>query len=404
MQGCPCDPGIMADAHDPFWQAAADHIRALGLNPKTVLAPKGFEAVLPACALSSLAGEPGTGEVSALVLHKGRLEEVPGDVLVSALDELTPTFANEVFVALTCVGTDLGADNPHYPGRDALLTGALKAQARSEPEDERRARMPANYVGAGRVLLETAFGHLMLVDGADTSITPHLIRDGWFDRNLTDLIRGILKPGMTYIDVGANFGTYALIGADAVGAQGRALAIEPVPAIAALLVENITMNGFDRRAKVIDCAVGKEPGSLTLYEFATRRGSNSAIPEIAQAAEALYGETITKREVECRTLDTIVEEQNFTQIDLMKIDVEGFEYEALLGGKEAILKHRPRLILEWLSGAFETRPEVMQKLWALLVDELGYRLHRVEQGATTRPIEFAELSAYGHSDLLGEPD
>jgi len=45
----------------------------------------------------------------------------------------------------------------------------------------------------------------------------------------------------------------------------------------------------------------------------------------------------------------------------------------------------------------------MQKLWHLLADELGYTLHRVEQGATTRPIEFDELCTYQHSDLLGEP-
>lgn len=368
-----------------------------------MLAPKGFAAVLPGCAVSSSAGPPGTATVAGLVLHKGRLEEVPGDVLVSALDDFTPTFANEVFVVLTREGEQLGDDNPHFAGRDALLTGALKALARIEPEAEQRPRMPASYVGEGHVLLETAFGHLMLVDGADTSIVPHLIRDGWFDRDLTDFILSLLAPGMTFIDVGANFGTYTLIGAGAVGETGQVIAVEAVPEIGTLLFENVVMNGFAPRTTVAQCAVGDEPGTITFYEFSTRRGGNSAVASVAEAAQANYGETVTTREVECSTLDTIIAQNNVSRIDLMKIDVEGYEYAALLGARQSIKKHRPRLILEWLPSFHETQPETMRKLWALLVDELGYDLRRIERGATTRPITFDELASSGHSDLLGEP-
>jgi hypothetical protein len=233
----------LTEALDPFWQAAADHVAALSMAPSTVFAPTGFDALLPGC--RTRADTPVGMVLAALVLHKGRLGEVPADILLHALDHLTVTFANEVFLVFTGASDPVAPDNPHVMA--AMLVAALRAVAAAPPPATRAARMPATYMGQGRVLLETAFGHLMLANGADTAIVPHLIRDGWFDRNLTDVITGLLHPGMSFIDIGANFGTYTLIGAQAVGDEGRVIAIEPSPAIAALLLENVIMNGFAGR-------------------------------------------------------------------------------------------------------------------------------------------------------------
>ncbi len=393
----------MAEGFDPFWQAAADHAAALGAPAASIFAPNGFEPLLPGC--RNLDNPPAIADCNVVILHKGRLGEVPADLLIGALGAMPVSFANEVFLVLSRGGDDVARDNPHVMPREAVLAAALRASQRTAtaPAKNRSARMPATYMGQGRVLLETAFGHLMLVDGRDTAIVPHLIRDGWFDRNLTTAISARLKPGMTFVDIGANFGTYTLIGAGLVGEQGRVIAIEPAPAIAALLFESITMNGFAARTDLLRCAVGADNGTATLHEFATRQGSNTLLLAIADAAHADYGETITAREVPCRTLDAIVADLTPERIELVKIDVEGFEHAVLTGARDTLARFRPTLILEWHTGFFAGRDDAARSLHDLLTGELGYRLHRIEGDGTTRPVTFDDLMALGHSDLVAEP-
>lgn len=390
----------MTEALDPFWQAAADHIRALDVAPGTVFAPAGFDALLPGCRTRA---DTTVGMVlTALVLHKGRVGEVPADILLHALDHLKITFANEVFLVFTGAGDPVAADNPHVTGREALLAAALRAAAAPQASGQ-AARMPPAYMGQGRVLLETEARHLMLVDGGDTSIAPHLLRDGWFDRHLTDALTNLIAPGMVCMDIGANFGTYALIAASQVGAGGRVIAVEPVPRIAALLTENLIMNGFGDRAIIVPCAVGAQAGMATLHEFATRQGGNTLHAHVAAAAISAYGEQIVTREVPCRTLDDLADEYTPDRLDFVKIDVEGFEQQVLEGGRNALGRLRPRLLLEWHNAFFAAGADDARALHDLLTGGLGYTLHRIEAGGTSRPVTFDELAMLGHSDCLAEP-
>lgn len=392
----------MQTENDPFWQAAAAHVAALGVPENAVFAPLGFDALMPAC--RTIHSPPSADAPAALVLHKGRLEEVQPELVYDALDSYVTSFANEVFLVLSQAGAPIGPDNPHAMSTEALLAALTEAHKRGTVGGLRIAdqRMPAAYVGQGRVLLETAFGHLMLVDGADTGIVPHLIRDGWFDRNLTAVIAGLLAPGMTFIDVGANFGTYTLVGAQKVGARGQVIAVEASPAVAALLVESVSMNGFDGRTAVVRCAAGAQEGTRVLHQFATRKGGTTLLPHIAEKARDIYGETIVTVEVPCRRLDDILADNRPERVDLIKLDIEGSEYDVLQGARETLWAYRPRLIIEWNNGFFEDRPEDAERLYTLLTRELGYRLHRIEPDATTRPIRRDELMT-GFHDLVAEP-
>lgn len=395
----------MAPIDDPYWQATADHIRTLGVPSGAVLAPADFATLLPGC---RNADDPATPEdTAALVLHKGRIDEVPAAILRAALDRHPVSFANEVFMVLSAAGVPVGADNPHVLSREVLLASALEALERKvvalpPPPPPPRPRMPAVYVGQGRVLLETAFGHLMLVSGGDTAIVPHLIRDGFFDLNLTHIIDSMLVTGMTFIDIGANCGTYSIYGAGRVGREGRVIAIEAAPAISHLLQETVAMNGAEHWCEILHCAAGAEPGTLVLHTFAARQGGNTILPEIADAAREALGETVVKVEIPCRTLDDIVAERDLNRIDLIKIDVEGFEREVLLGGRASLLRYRPKLIIEWHNAFFDKRPGSAQVLYDLLTTELRYSLHRIEQGATTRPVVLDDLR-HGHADLVALP-
>ena len=401
----------MSGVLDPYWRDAAEHVRSLSIDTRKVAAPWEFEPLLPGCVhgprLVSL------DQIDALIVHKGRLAEISQPLLVQALDSFVASFANEVFVVLSRTGTPVPPEN-HHVNLDALLAQAQRHQ--EEPEaaqgvvasdgpvlPTRQARMPATYVGDGRVLIETAFGHLMLVDGRDTAIAPHLIRDGWFDRNVTLALGSHLRPGMVFVDVGANFGTYSLVAAACVGDSGRVIAVEPAPALADLTFENLTMNGFGPRSEVLRYALADRDGTQTLYEFRTRQGSNTLHQHVADAAREKYGEVIHAREVACRTLDGIVRDLALAQINMVKIDVEGFEYQVLSGAQAMLRDHRPMILLEWHSDFFAGRMDDAHALHHMLTVQFGYRLNVIGSEGAIGPVDFDALMDMGHSDVLAIP-
>lgn len=264
--------------------------------------------------------------------------------------------------------------------------------------------MTATYVGHGRVLVETAFGHLMLIDGADTSIAPHLIRDGLFDRDVTLALDALVQPGMVCLDVGANFGTYSLIAADNIGPEGRLVAVEPSERLSDLLFENLAMNGFAERCDVLRCAAGPEATTVTLHEFSKRRGGNTLLSHVAEIARTRFGETITTSEVPCRTIDEIVASLALDRVDLIKIDVEGYEREVLNGARTVFDSFRPRLFIEWHNAFFEGQPDTPRALYRLLYEHLNYTLHRVVADGALIETGFDDLLAREHSDIVATPE
>ncbi len=117
---------------DPFWRAAADHVAGLGLPAAAVFAPAGFETLLPGCRTPRSA--PAAALPRVLVLHKGRMDEVPSAILLPAFDALAPSFANEVFMVLADTGEPLAPDSRHLLSRDALLAAALERWEAVEQE------------------------------------------------------------------------------------------------------------------------------------------------------------------------------------------------------------------------------------------------------------------------------
>src|SRR3954451_10004273 len=110
---------------------------------------------------------------------------------------------------------------------------------REDAEQAIRARVQTVYLGNGRVL-NRVLGHLKLyMSTADRGFAGHVMLDGYWEIWLTLFFARYLEAGMTVFDVGANFGYYTLLFADAIGPRGRVIAIEPVPATADFLADSV---------------------------------------------------------------------------------------------------------------------------------------------------------------------
>lgn len=128
--------------------------------------------------------------------------------------------------------------------------------------------------------------------------------------------------GAVLLDGGANLGLSALALAAGAPRHARLLAFEPNPRIGATLRENLARNGLDR-AEVHDAALGAEPGEVLLHD-----PSSPAVAFVAAAGDGVGSGA--QHSVPCVTLDEVA--RGFSRLDLVKLDVEGAEMDAIKGG------------------------------------------------------------------------
>jgi FkbM family methyltransferase len=163
---------------------------------------------------------------------------------------------------------------------------------------------------------------------------------GYYQREVSGLIRQLVKPGDVAIDVGANIGCQTLIMGKSAGHSGRVIAIEPHPTIFARLTHNIHLNSMEN-VQTLQCGLSDAAGESTLY-IAPEEYPN-------QGMSSLYHQAALSLEVQVpiRTLDGLLQAQKPDRLDLIKIDTQGNDYKVLLGGERSIREFRPYLIFEY---------------------------------------------------------
>lgn len=214
----------------------------------------------------------------------------------------------------------------------------LANQSRSALEKAIRRRVQTAYLGDGVVLARILGRHKIFLRSSDRGFACHVMLDGFWEIWLTQFLAGYLKPGMTVIDVGANFGYYTLLFADAVGATGRVIAVEPNLEAVSLLRETISLNGYSGRTQIVPGAVGAAPGTALLYAPDGEPKNASLV----NYADLPGGRTI---EVSVQTLDQVALE--YPKVDLVKIDAEGSEVAVVAGMQQIIARDHPTIVLEY---------------------------------------------------------
>jgi FkbM family methyltransferase len=163
------------------------------------------------------------------------------------------------------------------------------------------------------------------------------------DYNLEELdfLRAHTPAGGVFVDVGANVGTYAMVLARHVGESGKVIAIEPHPITHARLAFNRSASGATQ-VILVAAAAGPSDGEAMIETD----GDNLGASHIVSGERS--GDAI---KVPSLRLQRILDDAGITQVDALKIDVEGFEDRVLTGFfKEAPQSLWPRaVVIEHLS-------------------------------------------------------
>jgi FkbM family methyltransferase len=191
-----------------------------------------------------------------------------------------------------------------------------------------------------------------------------------FEPEIRALCRRCLRPGATAIDVGANVGVHTLVMAHAVNGGGRVIACEPSPNFHKELTSNVELNQLSN-VTIHQVAVSAKSGPVTLYIPSDSQHAAGASLDPHMHPQLQSSLAV---EVAGTTIDDLVAMDAIDHVDLIKIDVEGFDAAVLAGAHDVLLRDRPYLLFEYT-----------RDWWA----KAGYSLEQV----------LAELRSVGYSTI-----
>jgi len=285
--------------------------------------------------------------------------------------------------------------------REAVHALGARVDSFPSPEELRDiARLKARpyaYLGDHVGIATTAEGFRLLIDTRDRQIAPHLATLGTWEPWNTALVRAILKPGDSFVDVGSNVGFFVLLGRICVGQAGRVIAFEAHPELAELLAASVEINGFEPNVDVRHLAVSDMIGELEFAGYENYLGGGHILfPHLPRKPKHK-----TFR-VPCDTLDNQLSE--LSDVRLLHMDAKGSE-ASILRGARGLIARSPRLVIlmEWGLGTGDAAEAGVLEMLA----EQGFSFYTVEHEGTLRQTSVEALAHSALCDVLccrGEPD
>lgn len=212
-------------------------------------------------------------------------------------------------------------------------------------------------------------GHTVSMNPSDFGVSFELQSTGEYEGASMEECKKNLKPGMVFVDVGANIGLFTLTAARQVGPTGHVYAFEPGKGNCALLRKNIEQNGY-KNVTVIEKAVTDKSGTCTLFES-----------EFNPADHRIYEVSKDRKQVtiECIALDDYF--KLGATIDMVKMDIEGAEELAIKGMERILIDSKTlQLIVEcWPSMLTKAGTDPLKLFQSL--EQKGFALSVIDDAA-----------------------
>lgn len=193
----------------------------------------------------------------------------------------------------------------------------------------------------------------------------------------------LIKRDMVLFDVGSNIGETLLNFAKLTGETGKVYGFEPVPYSFDKCSNNISLNRFNN-VSVSQIALSNKEETLFFQE--TNNNNSGGVFMNKNNTPGSY-------KVEGVTLDAYVERIGITHLDLIKVDVEGFETNVLKGASETCKKFRPKLFVEVDDVNLKSQGSSANELIALITS-YGYQISKIESiVAPDQPIYHYDIYA-----------
>jgi FkbM family methyltransferase len=205
------------------------------------------------------------------------------------------------------------------------------------------------------------------------------VAEGTFETLELGFVGQFLKPGMVVLDIGAHHGLYSLLSSKRVGAAGKVFAFEPSLRERKALRRHLLLNRC-RNVVLERFALGNKDAESDFYvveEWAA--GCNSLKPPSVSA-----GTSLTR--VEVARLDGWLSKHKISNVEFIKLDVEGAELEVLRGA-EGLLSRTPR-------------PVILAEVQDIRTEPWGYRAKEIIEYLLQRRFRWFSITATGSLQKL----
>lgn len=252
---------------------------------------------------------------------------------------------------------------------------------------EKMKRWPAIFAGQAYVTTSTVdFGALMKLGVVDV-IERNLLLHGSWDQDIAKAMREFIQQGATVIDIGANIGYFSLLASQLVGSQGKVLCIEPSQKNLSRLCEHLWLNRCSNTT-ILSVAAGRHDGWADIC-FPTYNNAGAATLRPVSSVQAQSTLQVA--------LDDVFESHGISP-DFIKLDVEGFELEALKGMERTLLRCGPLIVCELTEQFLNELGQSSRELIAFM-ESLGYRCSTI---STSSSVPVGTLLSATDASLPGD--
>lgn len=208
---------------------------------------------------------------------------------------------------------------------------------------------------------------------------------------VTGILDSVLHPGDTFIDIGANHGSFSILASRIVGKNGIVIAVEPQPRMAHVIRKSLEMNAIGPY-RVLETATGDSDGETEFLIPVDTSGSAG----VFRTHSAMHKHK--KIKVPIGRFDRLTDWKQFPGNVFLKLDIEGSEMAFLNGAAEMIRHRKPVLLMEINPKSIKASGETPEKLIGILQD-LGYCYYADVESSGSK-ISLKELKINRHSNIL----
>ncbi|HKB58604.1 MAG TPA: FkbM family methyltransferase [Gallionellaceae bacterium] len=262
---------------------------------------------------------------------------------------------------------------------------------------------------AYREYLNSGNGHSLVIKNIDginyeldlrEAIDYAMYVSGSREPETTRALKRLCKPGDVVFDIGANVGSHTLPIASYVGSDGKVYAFEPVPWAINRMSRNVELNTFANLVLEPIALSDVNEEKEMKFRVSFKIGSKSGVGKDGKIDGSWWDECEQVR-VRLEKLDDYVASHEINRLDLIKLDVDGFEGKVIRGGLQTLKRFLPDIIMEVAPAWTEMRGDDVRDILKML-QTLGYAFY---QEGDFRPIDnlserIAALPSEGGFNIL----
>lgn len=234
------------------------------------------------------------------------------------------------------------------------------------------------------------FGRRLVGKGAEAEVTRKSVRwlldlhegidlsiylFGAFEPSTVRAYSRVVKEGDIVLDIGANIGAHTLYLARQVGPKGRVVAFEPTDYGFAKLTRNIELNpNLSDRIDAVQAMLSDQTEDIPPEVYASW-----PLEKASDLHPRHLGRLMKTKQATCITLDGYLAEKGINRVDLIKMDIDGYETAALRGAVETLRRHRPVMVMELAPHVLDEHGTSVEELANLMVD-MGYQFEDMNSG------------------------